>query len=111
MFITCKEIPRRALSVFSQERQRVALRPEVREAEERKKREERTRRGSEGDEEKQKKRYIASWNFAHVPENPSEFVFPLFFRRVATTNLAPIDGFYTFTLRYCQNVRFVLRYG
>lgn len=27
MFITCKEIPRRALSVFSQECQRVAFRP------------------------------------------------------------------------------------
>lgn len=29
MFITCKEIPRRALSVFSQERQRVAFQAEV----------------------------------------------------------------------------------
>lgn len=32
MFITCKEIPQCALSVFSQERQRVAFRPEVCEA-------------------------------------------------------------------------------
>jgi len=39
MFITCKEIPRRALSVFSQERQRVAFQAKVCEIEERKERE------------------------------------------------------------------------
>ena len=39
MFITCKEIPRRALSVFSQERQRVAFQAKVCEVEERKERE------------------------------------------------------------------------
>lgn len=74
MFITCKEIPWRTLSVFSQERQRVAFRSEVCEAEERKKREKRTVKLG-GDEGKQKKRHITLQNFARVSEALFQFLF------------------------------------